>query len=221
MDGAHDLGGAHGFGPIEWDPNEPAFHDTWERRCFAITLAMGATGTWNLDMSRFAREQVDPGKYLTTSYYEHWLFGLERLLAEHGLVSANEQATGKTAPPVKPVNRILRSTDVAKVLASGAPVEREIDAKPLYAVGEQVRVRTQHPKTHTRAPRYLRTHIGHIDRCHGAHIFPDAHAVGLGEAPQHLYSVKFSASELWGKDAEPNQSVYADLWESYLEAQPA
>jgi nitrile hydratase subunit beta len=90
MNGAHDLGGMHGFGPIEPEANEPPFHHEWERRAFAITLAAGALGEWNLDMSRYAREQLPPAEYLSSSYYEHWLYGLERLLVERGLLTRAE-----------------------------------------------------------------------------------------------------------------------------------
>lgn len=90
MNGAHDLGGMHGFGPIDPEPDEPVFHAEWERRAFAITLAMGAYGAWNLDMSRYARERMEPGEYLCTSYYEHWLFGLQLLLTEKGFLSEAE-----------------------------------------------------------------------------------------------------------------------------------
>ena len=90
MNGAHDLGGMHGFGPVVAEDDEPVFHEQWERRLFALTLAMGAHSAWNLDMSRQARETMEPGKYLTTSYYEHWLHGLERLLVEKGLLASGE-----------------------------------------------------------------------------------------------------------------------------------
>ena len=90
MNGAHDLGGMHGFGPINAESNEPIFHAEWERRAFAITLAMGAYGQWNLDMSRYARERSDPADYLATSYYEHWLHGLQTLLVEKGLLTEDE-----------------------------------------------------------------------------------------------------------------------------------
>ncbi len=90
MNGAHDLGGMHGFGPIDPEPDEPVFHAQWERRAFALTLAMGAYGAWNIDMSRHARERMEPGAYLATSYYEHWLHGLELLLIEKGLLTRQE-----------------------------------------------------------------------------------------------------------------------------------
>ncbi len=56
MNGGQDLGGRHGFGPVNPEQNEPMFHAEWERRVFACTLAMGATGEWNIDASRPARE---------------------------------------------------------------------------------------------------------------------------------------------------------------------
>ena len=90
MNGAHDLGGMHGFGPVIREENEPVFHAEWERRAFALTLAMGAWESWNIDMSRFAREQMPPAEYLRTSYYEHWLFGLEKLLIDQGFLTRAE-----------------------------------------------------------------------------------------------------------------------------------
>ena len=90
MNGAHDMGGMDGFGPVVAEKNEPVFHADWERRTFAMTVAMGFYGAWNIDMARHARERMEPGEYLRTSYYEHWLHGLETLLVEKGLVSAEE-----------------------------------------------------------------------------------------------------------------------------------
>ena len=92
MNGGQDLGGMHGFGPIAPEADEPVFHAEWERRAFALTLAMGARGEWNLDQSRHARESMPPARYLNASYYEIWLYGLETLLAERGLVSPQELA---------------------------------------------------------------------------------------------------------------------------------
>ena len=97
MNGAHDMGGMHGFGPVEPEPNEPVFHAEWERRAFALTLAMGACGEWNIDMSRFAREDRPPVEYLEKTYYELWAAGTERLVLEHGLVGADEIAAGQGA----------------------------------------------------------------------------------------------------------------------------
>jgi nitrile hydratase len=90
MNGMHDLGGMDGFGAVDRIPGEAVFQHEWERRAFALTLAMGARAQWNLDMSRYAREQMSPSHYLLSSYYEHWLHGLEHLMIERGLVSAAE-----------------------------------------------------------------------------------------------------------------------------------
>jgi nitrile hydratase len=90
MNGIHDMGGMHGLGPIEREENEPVFHHAWERRAFALNMAAGFLGEWNIDMSRYAREQMPPAEYLATSYYEHWLWGLERLLVEKGLLTRAE-----------------------------------------------------------------------------------------------------------------------------------
>ncbi len=90
MNGVHDMGGMDGFGPVEIEADEPVFHAEWERRAFAITVAMGFYGRWNIDTSRFARERIPPAEYLAASYYEKWLLGLETLLAENDLVSRDE-----------------------------------------------------------------------------------------------------------------------------------
>ena len=101
MDGAHDMGGVKGFGPVVPEPNEPVFHDEWERRAFALTIAMSRPGGWNIDMSRFARENRPPEDYLSKSYFQIWLAGLETLMIERGLVSREEIETGKVLLPPK------------------------------------------------------------------------------------------------------------------------
>ncbi|MFD0935851.1 nitrile hydratase subunit beta, partial [Methylobacterium trifolii] len=95
MNGAQDLGGAHGFGPVVPEADEPVFHADWEKRVFAIAMAMGFTGTWSLDASRAARESLPPAEYLSASYYRIWLEALERQLAAHGLASPDEIASGR------------------------------------------------------------------------------------------------------------------------------
>ena len=100
MNGAHDMGGMHGFGPVDAEDNEPVFHAEWERRIFALTLAAGSMGKWNIDQARFAREDRPPRQYLDSSYYQLWLQGLERLLVEGGLVSQDELRSGKAARPI-------------------------------------------------------------------------------------------------------------------------
>ena len=69
MNGAQDLGGMMGFGRIDREADEPWFHADWERRALGLTLAMGATGQWTIDMSRAARESLHPADYLSSRYH--------------------------------------------------------------------------------------------------------------------------------------------------------
>ena len=217
MDGAHDMGGVPWSGPIQPEPNEPVFHAEWERRAFAITLAMGMPGGWNIDTSRFAREDRPPEDYLSKSYYEIWLAGLERLMLERGLVSADEIAAGKALHLAKPVAKTLSAAGVAAMLHRGGPTERDAKSPALFSVGDRVRAKPIHPRTHTRLPAYVRGHVGNIERVLGCHVFPDSNSTGAGENPQWLYTVTFSGRELWGEDFDPNLSLSIDAWEPYLE----
>jgi nitrile hydratase beta subunit len=225
MNGAHDLGGMHGFGPVAAESDEPVFHTDWERRAFALTLAMGAWRRWNLDMSRSAREQMAPAEYLATSYYEHWLFGLLRLLAEHGFASPDEIARVERGEPTSgapaPVqDGALRADDVARMLGKRRGARLDDPVPPRFQVGQAVVARNLHPVGHTRLPRYVRGRRGEVAIDHGVFIFPDTHAAGQGTRPQHVYSVRFTARELWGPDAPARDTVHVDLWDDYLEVAP-
>jgi nitrile hydratase subunit beta len=220
VNGVHDMGGLHGFGPVRPEPDEPVFHADWERRAFALTIAMGLSGQWTLDASRFARESLPPAEYLSKSYYEIWLAALERQLAERELVAPDELAAGRALRPAPPVKRRLAAADVAPTLGRGGPTRREPPRTARFAAGERVRARNIHPATHTRLPRYARGRRGTIQRVHGCHVFPDMNAHGLGEDPQWLYTVRFDAQELWGRDADPTLSVSIDAFEPYLEPTP-
>lgn len=217
MNGAQDMGGVMGFGPVVPEENEPVFHAEWERRVMAMTVAMSWPGGWNIDQSRFARENVPPRDYLSRTYYEIWLAGVIRLAISRGLIAEDELAAGRALYPAKPVARIMRAENVAPAIAKGAPSERAIAEPGRFAVGDRVRARNMHPAGHTRLPRYVRGRRGMVTDVRGAHVFPDANAAGQGEAPQWLYTVRFAARELWGEAADPTVSVSVDAWESYLE----
>ena len=217
MNGAQDLGGMMGFGRIDMEPDEPWFHAQWERRAFGLTLAMGFTGAWNLDMSRHARESLPPAEYLASSYYEIWTKGLEKLVVRTGLVSPEELAAGRAFNEPAPVKRVLKAEDVPAALARGGPASRAATHPARFAVGDRVLTRNMHPSGHTRLPRYPRAKQGVIERVHGAHVFPDTNAHGEGEHPQWLYTVRFSGRELWGEEADASLVVSIDAWESYLE----
>lgn len=224
MNGAHDLGGMHGFGAVESEADEPVFHTDWERRAFALTLAMGAWRRWNIDMSRSEREQMPPAEYLATTYYEHWLFGLERLLRQHGFVDDEELArvvrgevSSSTGAPVLQEGA-LRRENVQRMLRNPRASRLEDAAPAKFRVGQAVVARNMHPVGHTRVPRYVRGRRGEVAMDHGVFIFPDTHATGEGKKPQHVYAVRFAAQELWGAGAPQRDSVYVDLWDDYLEA---
>jgi nitrile hydratase len=218
VNGGQDLGGEHGFGPVNPEPNEPVFHAEWERRAFALTLAMSMPGGWNIDMGRFARENRDPAEYLTMSYYQLWFAGLETLLKQRDFVADEEIVAGHTLKPPKQVKRILTPGDVLKVLHRGGPTERDTNTKAKFKPGDKVRAKNINPPTHTRLPRYVRGHAGVIERVIGFHVFPDSNATGAGEDPQWLYTVRFDGRELWGDDADPTVKVSIDAWEPYLES---
>lgn len=217
MNGAHDMGGMQGFGPVRPETDEPLFHAEWERRVMRLTLAMGATGKWNIDMSRRAREMRSPADYLAKSYYELWLAGLETLAIETGLATSAEIASGRAAVPPIPVKQVLKADTVALALAAGSPSARLVSQLPRFKIGDKVRTLDLNPPTHIRLPRYVRGRPGTIHLLHGAHVLPDANAHGEGEAPEHLYTVRFDATELWGADTSASE-VLVDCWDSYLEA---
>jgi nitrile hydratase beta subunit len=218
MNGAHDMGGMHGFGPVQPEPDEPVFHGEWEKRAFALTLAMAMPGQWNIDMSRFARENRDPAEYLSMSYYQIWFAALETMLKERDLISDDEIVVGHALGPAKSVKRVLSPSDVLRVLHRGRPTERETNTQTAFKAGDRVRARNINPRTHTRLPRYVRGHVGIVERVIGCHVFPDSNATGASENPQWLYTVRFEGRELWGPDGDPTTAVSVDAWEPYLES---
>jgi nitrile hydratase len=210
------MGGAPWSGPVQPEPDEPMFHAEWERRAFAITMAMAMPGGWNIDMSRFARENRPAEEYLSKSYYQIWLAGLERLMLERELIAPDEIETGKPLHPTKPVAKTLTPDGVAAMLHRGGPTERDAKSPALFAVGDRVRTKMIHPTTHTRLPRYVRGRVGIIEMLHGVHVFPDSNSLGQ-ENPQWLYTVSFDGRELWGPDGDAAVKISVDAWESYLE----
>jgi nitrile hydratase len=217
MNGAQDLGGMMGFGPVMPEKNEPVFHADWEKRALGLTLCCGALGFWNIDSSRHARETLHPADYLSSSYYEIWTKALLKLLATNGLVSREEVAAGRSLAAPKPTKPPLKAADVPARLKSGGPCDRPLDRAARFKIGDRVRTLNIHPTTHTRLPRYARAKLGVIEACRGSYVFPDTNAHGKGEDPQWIYSVVFKGTELWGADADPSLSVAIDLWEPYLE----
>jgi nitrile hydratase subunit beta len=217
MNGIHDMGGMHGMGPIEYEHDEPVFHEPWEARALALTLAMGAWRKWNIDASRHARERIPAADYLRMTYYEKWIAGLVTLMRETGLVTPAEVESGWPAPGSAKAVPPLRAEQVPDVLAKGDPSSRDVPVEARFKVGDGVRARNINPIGHTRLPRYARGKLGTVARDQGVHVFPDGNAHFRGEKSQRLYSVRFAARELWGEQASPRDAVYVDLWDDHLE----
>lgn len=211
MNGIHDMGGMHGFGPVVVEPNEPVFHAAWEKRVLGMVYIMVGVGWANVDAFRHAIERIDPVTYLSTGYYGRWLASLERICTEAGLLAPGD-VERRLAGEAVAVSAPLTSPERA-----GRGVVRELARAPRFKVGDPVRPRVASPAGHTRLPRYVAGRVGQVHRLQPACIFPDSHARGDGENPQHLYNVRFAASELWGSDAEPGMTLHIDLFEPYLE----
>jgi len=213
MNGVHDMGGMHGFGPVVREQNEPVFHAGWEGRIYALAFAAGR-GLINADEFRHAIERIPPERYLASSYYERWLAAIETLLVERRVVTREELLAKEDAA----IDPALIANAVST--QGPPPLKSKSGGKPpraRYAKGARVRARNLNPSGHTRIPRYVRGKAGVVERDWGVFVFPDTNAHHAGAKPQHCYSVSFGARELWGKSANSRERVYLDLWEDYLE----
>jgi nitrile hydratase beta subunit len=215
VDGIHDMGGVDGFGKVEPEKDEPVFHAPWEGRVLAMTRAMGYAGAWVIDQSRYAGERLPPHVYLTAPYYKRWMLGIETNAVERGLVGPDELAAGTALRPGKKLPRMLTPEAARKIRRGG--FARKPPGPARFKVGDRVRAKNIHPATHTRLPRYVRGHVGTVERIIDCHVFPDTMAIDAGENPQWLYAVVFAATELWGPDADPTVKVSVDAFEPYIE----
>ena len=180
-----------------------------------MSRAIGVFRAWTIDTSRYAIESLAPAIYLTRSYYEKWFLRNQNLLIERGLIDVDEIAAGHALRPGKKHGPFTLA-DVERVTRRGWS-GRPAPAPARFKIGDQVRAKNIHPKTHTRLPRYARGHVGVVERLHGAHVFPDSVVAGKGEDPQWLYTVRFDAQELWGAEADPTVKVSIEAFEPYLE----
>jgi nitrile hydratase beta subunit len=211
----HDMGGMHGFGPVEPEPNEPVFHERWEGRVLAMQRAMGYARLWTIDGSRASLEGLPPVTYLASSYYQRWHLGLESRLVQHGLVGEAELAAGHSLQPGPRLPRTLTLAELDRVMQRGE-FARPAPAAARFQAGDKVRTKNINPATHTRLPRYARNRLGTIEAVRGCHVFPDTAAIGAGDNPQWLYTVVFTGRELWGDDADPSLTVSIEAFEPYL-----
>ena len=217
MNGVHDMGGMQDMGPVDEEQNEPVFHMPWEGRVFALRRAMGAWGKWNIDATRYAIELVPPSDYLRMSYYERQFVAFLEMLVQHYFVTREELESSTPASGSPKITPALTVEKANVLIAKGVPTIRKVSVSPRFQAGQRVRARNINPIGHTRLPRYTRGKVGVIHGDHGVFVFPDTNAHFLGEKPQHVYSVRFAARELWGEQAAPQDSVYVDLWDDYLE----
>jgi nitrile hydratase beta subunit len=217
MNGIHDMGGMQDMGPIPIEKNEPAFHERWEARAFALNLA-----TWDLVPKnvavRFEIEKIPPAEYLRMSYYEKWQVSLENMLVDAGVVKRDEIESGNSAPGSPVGKPALPAAKVPQMIAEDATSRVKVQVHPRFKVRQRVRARNINPTGHTRLPRYARGKTGIIVRDHGVFAFEDTNASERQfDKPQHVYSVRFAAQELWGAQASPRHAVYIDMWDDYLE----
>ena len=217
MNGVHDMGGQQNMGPVVYEKNEPVFHAPWEGRIYALNRAIRALRKWSLDTDRYGLELMPPVDYLRMSYYERWVQRLEINLVQFGLVSKQELESGKADPGSPKANPALSLATSDRWLNRGIHSSDDPKVRPLFRVRQRVRARNINPNGHTRLPRYARGKIGVIVRDHGVYLFPDSNAHFQGEKRQHVYSVRFTARELWGEGASPRDSVHLDMWDDYLE----
>jgi nitrile hydratase subunit beta len=215
MNGVHDMGGMQDMGPVRPEKNEPVFHAEWERRVFAMDEAVD--GDWPAGSGRYQKELIPPAEYLRMSYYERWLWSLTELLEKSGMVTRTELETGVAEGGNTKGRKVLRAAEARSTIAGGFPSTSNEAAVARFHVGQRVRARNINTTGHTRLPRYARGKQGTIERDHGVFVFNDSVVQGLGDKPQHLYSVRFAARELWGSEASPKDSVHLDLWDDHLE----
>src|SRR5439155_2377453 len=218
MNGVHDMGGMHGMGPIHHEKNEPVFHEPWEGRIYALTRVIRAGGgRQNLDNSRHQLERLPPAEYLRMSYYERWLARLTNQLIANGIATREEIDSGMPAPGSPKATPAVTAATVPAIVARRNSARRDAAVSARFEVGQRVRARNINPTGHTRLPRYARGKVGVVVRDHGVFVFPDTNAEFLGEKPQHVYSVRFAARELWGEHASARDFIHLDMWDDYLD----
>jgi len=223
MTRVHDIGGRFGDGAILPDAADADVFDyDWHAKALAVTLAVGALGQWNLDISRHSRERLSPKDYTRFSYYEKWMSALADLMVENGVVTLEELESAVSSGGSPLADKCFQPETVAPALAKGGPVDRT-GPIPLFAVGQSVHTIPNAENAnvqggHTRLPAYAANRAGRIIASHGCHVFPDSNAHGFGEDPKPLYSVAFKVADLWAHPENPLDEVILDLWEPYMVA---
>jgi nitrile hydratase beta subunit len=218
MNGVHDLGGMDNFGPIVREENEPVFHEDWERRIFALTIAIFPAGYCQADEIRRTTENIAPPVYLQAKYYQKWLLAMESIALEKDILTKEEIETGRSIRgeggsklPAVPKEMIEYA------FANPLPANVDIEITPKFKSGDQIVAKNIHPLHHTRLPRFIRGRQGIVEKDHGVFLLADTNAYGGPDKPQHVYTVKFTARELWGGDAPAKDTVCIDLHDDYMD----
>lgn len=215
MDGIHDMGGMHGFGPV--DANATASgHEGWETRLQAVALMTRG-------ITRAGIEALDPAVYLAATYHERWLLCAEERLVAKGAITAEALERWRHTFIEDPEAQPPRTENPANVADIDALLNRAIvlpaAEQPRFAVGDRVRVRRMRPVSHHRCPRYLRGAVGEIETVAAQDHVPGTHP-GQNQA-EPVYTVRFASTDLFGdhsNEGQPPYELYIDLWQSYLEA---
>ena len=218
MNGIHDIGGMDNIGPVNIEKDEPVFHDDWERKVYAMTLATMGAGIFVTDEVRYMTETIPPRDYLTFTYYEKWLYSLEQMMLQKNVVARDELDSGRvTAPEMAAGIEAASPERMQYGMNNRIPVFVDTDIPPKFKTGDEIIARNINPLHHTRIPRYIRGRRGVVGMHHGIFLLPDTNAHGGPDKPQHVYNVRFSARELWGEETPANDSLYIDLFDDYMD----
>lgn len=224
MEGPHDVGGKHGLGPIVIEPDEPVFHYPWEGRVYGLAFCTIASGVHSVDAKRHAIETMGHAEYLDSSYYEHWLYAIEKIMHDTGLISHDEvdrrvaeQGWAEIVRhPRTPEDPSPLASTLLGILHSGTPHTVATEDSPLFTEGDYVRVRNNRTRRHLRLPGYVKNQIGVVQASYGSFGHPENRAHGDPERASYLYRVAFSPQELF-ESGRTDDVVCADLFEDYLE----
>ncbi len=211
MNGIHDMGGMDGFGQVRPQDSE-AFHELWEKQIFVANRLVRTEG---LNVSVYSMNPVD---YLSWGYFGRSLHSLERKALRTGLVTEEELKNPEGRLARVEGFPVIRAEEVEARFRTRRGSRIQVEVPPKFQVGERLMVKNYHKIGSNRHQRYFRGRQGQVHRDRGVWPFPDRLAHGLEDKPQHCYSVRFAATELWGSRADPKDVVYADLFDDYLEA---
>jgi nitrile hydratase subunit beta len=232
----HYLGGLEGLGPVTFEKR--VFVEPWEKRIFGVHVAMMALSSqlplpatpskfntiWTWADLRKGAESLNPFDYFKFRYYEKWLGGISGYFVQKGYITEAELDARTQQILQNPSTAARQGGDpaidrrVVTYLVEGDSPKRDSTTKPRFAVGDKVFVKNVPSIEHTRLPGYLRDRIGTVDTVYPAtytYLTPTG-PDGIGDA-MPVYCVRFDPEEIWKGNADKNVSIYADLFEAYLD----